>query len=425
MKRKVIWLVLAVVVLAAVGGGVAWSRRGPEPVEVQVATVGREDLQAKVSANGTIQAQKKVDLSATIAGQITRLAVEEGDVVEKGQFLLQIDQVHPRAAARSSEFSVQALGEDLRSARATLAQSRDELRRAEGNHRAGIIPAADLERARNAAKTAEAVVQAAERRVEEARAGLEGARDTLAKTTLRSPMAGIVTARRVEEGEVAVIGVQNSPGTVLLTISDMSVVEAEMEVDEASIPSVALGQEARVRLDAYPNQTFRGLVTEVGSSPLPVAANQAIKFKVKVRLEDPPVGIKPGLSARADILTGFRPKAVAVPLQALVVRDIERVEPAAGQSAPAAPAAPQATTQTDMPREEEGVYLLEDGKVRFQPLETGLIGELSIEVLSGLKGGEAVVTGPFKALRTLEPGDAAVLEKPDEDGDGEGRRPAG
>ncbi|HYH47329.1 MAG TPA: efflux RND transporter periplasmic adaptor subunit, partial [Thermoanaerobaculia bacterium] len=378
--------------------------------------------QAKVSANGTIQAQKKVDLSATIAGQITRLAVEEGDVVEKGQFLLQIDQVHPRAAARSSEFSVQALGEDLRSARATLAQSRDELKRAEGNHAAGIIPAADLERARNAAKTAEAVVQAAERRVEEARASLEGARDTLAKTTIRAPMAGVVTARRVEEGEVAVIGVQNSPGTVLLTISDMSVVEAEMEVDEASIPSVALGQEARVRLDAYPNQTFRGLVTEVGSSPLVVAANQAIKFKVKVRLEDPPAGIKPGLSARADILTGFRPKALAVPLQALVVRDLERPEAKAGQ---AAPAAPQATTQTDMPREEEGVYLLEDGKVRFQRLETGLVGELSIEVLSGLEGGETVVTGPFKALRTLEPGDAAVLEKPDEDGDGEGRRPAG
>ncbi len=411
MKRKIIWLVVVLLLVAAVAGGVAWSRRGPKPVEVQLATVGREDLQAKVSANGTIQAQKKVDLSATIAGQITRLAVEEGDAVEKGQFLLQIDPVNPRAAARSSEFSVQALGEDLRSARATLAQSQDELRRTEGNHRAGIIPAADLERARNAAKTAEAVVQAAERRVQEARAGLEGARDTLAKTTIRAPMAGIVTARRVEEGEVAVIGVQNSPGTVLLTISDMSVVEAEMEVDETSIPSVKLGQEARVRLDAYPNQTFRGVVTEVGSSPLVAAANQAIKFKVKVRLEDPPADIKPGLSARADILTGFRPKALAVPLQALVVRDIERPE---GAPAPG----------PDALREEEGVYLLESGKVRFQAIETGLVGDLSIEVIAGLKGGETVVTGPFKALRTLEPGDAAVLEKPKDDEE-EGRRAAG
>src|SRR5947199_2843381 len=172
--------------------------------------------------------------------------------------------------------------------------------------------------------TGEAAVEAARRRVDQAGATLQGARDTLAKTTILSPMDGIVTARRVEEGEVAVIGVQNSPGTVLLTISDMSTVEAELEVDETSIPTVHLGQEAEVRLDAYPNQTFRGVVTEVGSSPLTVAANEAIKFKVKVRLVNPPPGIKPGLSARADILTGFRGHALAVPIQSLVVRDVER-----------------------------------------------------------------------------------------------------
>ena len=218
-------------------------------------------------------------------------------------------------------------------------------------------------------------------------------------------MDGIVTARRVEEGEVAVIGVQNSPGTVLLTISDMSVVEAELEVDETSVPSVKLGQEARVRLDAYPNRTFRGVVTEVGSSPLVTATNQAIKFKVKVRLDDPPGDVKPGLSARADILTGFRGNALSVPLQALVVRDIERKP---GEAPPPA----------DAPREQEGVYLMEGGKTRFQPVKTGLIGDLSIEVLSGLKGGETVITGPFKALRTLNPGDAVALEKPKK---GEGR----
>jgi HlyD family secretion protein len=165
-----------------------------------------------------------------------------------------------------------------------------------------------------------------------------------------------------------------------------------------------------VRLDAYPNQTFRGEVTEVGSSPLSAAANEAIKFKVKVRLLDPPADIKPGLSARADILTGFRPKVLAVPLQALVVRDIERK--------PGEPAPPP-----DAPREQEGVYLMEGGKARFQPLQTGLIGDLSIEVTAGLKGGETVITGPFKALRTINPGDAVQLEKPKkEEG---GRRSAG
>ena len=268
MKRKVLWIVVAVLLLVGLGG-FAWSRRGPKPTEVQTAKVGREDLQAKVSANGKIQAQKKVDISATIAGQITHLAVEEGDRVKKGQFLLQIDAVNPRAAARSNEFSMQALREELASARSNLAQARADLRRAEENFKAGIIPAADLERARDGgAHQRGRGPDAAERRVAQAGATLEGARDTLAKTTIRSPMDGIVTARRVEEGEVAVIGIQNSPGTVLLTISDMSVVEAELEVDETSIPNVKLGQEARVRLDAYPNQTFRGVVTEVGSSPL-------------------------------------------------------------------------------------------------------------------------------------------------------------
>jgi HlyD family secretion protein len=397
VKRKVLWILLAAGLLAAAGGFAYW-RRGTKPVEVQLAQVGRENLQAKVSANGNIQAQKKVDISATIPGQITHLAVEEGDRVRKGQFLLQIDSVNPRAAARSNEYSMQALRGDLASAHAALDQARADLARAEKNFKAGIIPAADVERLRTTVMTSEAAVQAAQRRVEQAGASLEGARDTLAKTTIHSPMDGIVTARRVEEGEVAVIGVQNSPGTVLLTISDMSVVEAELEVDETSIPSVKLAQEADVRLDAYPNQTFRGVVTEVGSSPLPADANAAIKFKVKVRLVNPPAGIKPGLSARADILTGYRGNVLAVPLQALVVRDIERK--------------PGELVDPRAPREQEGVYLRVDDKARFQPVTTGLVGDLSIEVTGGLKGGETVITGPFKALRSLKPGDAVKVDEP-------------
>ncbi|HEX4495809.1 MAG TPA: efflux RND transporter periplasmic adaptor subunit [Thermoanaerobaculia bacterium] len=405
MKRKVLWFLLAAALLAA-AGGYAWWKRGPKPVEVQTAQVGRENLQAKVSANGNIQAQKKVDISATIPGQITHLAVEEGDRVKKGQFLLQIDEINPRALARSNEYSMEALRGDLASAQAALNQARSDLTRGESNFRAGIIPAADVDHFRTAVMTSEAAVHAAQRRVDQAAASLVGARDTLAKTTIHSPMDGIVTARRVEEGEVAVIGVQNSPGTVLLTISDMSVVEAELEVDETSIPSVRLGQEAEVRMDAYPNQTFRGVVTEVGSSPLAADANAAIKFKVKVRVVDPPFGIKPGLSARADILTGFRGNALAVPLQALAVRDVPRK--------------PGERVDLRAPREQEGVYLRVDDKARFQPVQTGLVGDLSIEITGGLKGGETVITGPFKALRELNPGDAVKLEEPKK---GEGRDP--
>ena len=399
-RRRILW---GAVGLALASAGTAWflTHRGPAPTPVQTAVVGRADLQAKVAANGRVQAQKKVDISATIAGQITRLAVEEGDRVKKGQFLLQIDAANPRAAARGSEASMQALLREVDSARARLGQAQVDFRRAEENHGARIIATADLDQARTALATAEAGVRAAERRVEQARATLEGARDTLARTTVVAPIDGVVTARRVEEGEVAVIGVLNQPGTVLLTISDMSVVEAELEVDETSVPSVKVGQEARVRVDAYPNRTFDGVVTEVGSSPMDRTATQqqseAIKFKVKVEIKDPPDTVKPGLSVQADILTGFAAQAIVVPLQALVLRDAPR-EPA-GAGAPGTP------------REQEGVYLLKDGKAEFRPVKTGLLGELSVEVKEGLEGGETLVTGPFRALRSLKPGDAAEAEK--------------
>jgi HlyD family secretion protein len=402
MKRRRV-AVIAVVVLAGAGGLMA-RNRGPKPTEVQLAKVGREDLQAKVSANGRVQAQKKVDISATIAGQVVALAVEEGDRVKKGQFLLQIDPVSPRANARSNELGRAALARELESARAQAELAAADLKRAQGNFEAGIVPAADLERARTTAATTEASVRALERRVEQAGASLESAQDLVAKTTVRSPMDGIVTARRVEEGEVAVIGIQNSPGTVLLQISDMSVVETELEVDETSIPAVKVGQQARVRIDAYPNRTFEGVVTEVGSSPIQrttgaATQNEAIKFLVKVQVQDPPEGIKPGLSVQADVLTGFRAGALTVPIQALVLRD-EEVKPGEKRAGPR--------------REVEGVYVVDGGKVAFREIQTGLLGEMSMEVTDGVKEGESIVTGPFRALRTLNPGDAVVEEKPKE-----------
>lgn len=401
MRRKQLLWFLTIVALAMLLGGWVLLRRGGDSTPVEVATVGREDLQAKVTANGKVQAQKRVDVSATIAGQITRLAVQEGDRVKRGQFLLQIDPVNPRAMARSTEASMEALLHDLDSARANLELSRADFRRADGNHRAGIIPEADFEKARATLLSAQAAVEGAQRRVDQARATLEGAQDTLSKTTIHAPIDGVVTSRPVEEGEVAVIGIQNSPGTVLLTISDMSVVEAEMEVDETAVPSVKVGQEAVVRIDAYPNQAFSGVVTDVGSSPISgqaTGSTDAIKFKVKVQIKDPPATVKPGLSVQADILTGFRAQALVVPIQALVVRDVEHK--------PGVPLPPSA------PREQEGVYLMAQGKARFQPVQTGLMGDLSAEVRGGLRGGETLITGPFRALRTLHPGDAVAVAKP-------------
>ncbi len=407
-RNKKIAILITLLVTGSAGGWY-FTHRGPKPTEVQVAKVGREDLQAKVSANGKVQAQRKVDISATIPGQVTHIAVKEGDRVKKGQLLLQLDPVNTRSAAKSTEASLQALRRDVDSARASGAQAKADFERAEKNHRAGIIPEADLDRARTALATSLAAVASAERRVEQASANLEGAQDQLSKTTVRAPIDGIVTAKRVEEGEVAVVGVLNQPGTVLLQVSDMSIVETEMEVDETSIPSVKLGQEALIRIDAYPNQTLHGLVTEVGSSPIVKtnATNEAIKFKVKIQIQDPPEGIKPGLSVQADVLTGFVAQALVVPIQALVIRDLERK--------------PGESLKPGAPRDEEGVYLMENDKARFAKVRTGLLGELSLEVVSGLTGGETVITGPFKALRSLKPDDPVKLEeKKDKDKDKDG-----
>ena len=408
MKKRFIIGGIVVLVLAVVVVSVAMARRGPKAKPVQIAKVERQDLQAKVSANGKIQATKKVDISATVPGQVVHLAVKEGDVVKKGQFLLQLDSVNFRASARGSQASMQALEKDLEAAKANLEQAKSDYTRAESNHKSGILADADLQHARTTVASDEASVLAIQNRIEQARAALDGVSDTLSKTTIRSPMDGIVTAKRIEEGEVAVIGIQNQPGTVLLTISDMSVVEAEMEIDETSIPAVAIGQEARVHVDAYPNQTFDGIVTEVGNSPITAAvaaATEAIKFKVKVQLKNPPAGIKPGLSVQADILTGFRSKVLTVPLQAMVVRDAETPKGAADPKKPAGPA-----------KEEEGVYVVESGKSVFRPVKTGLLGELSVEVLDGIKEGDQLITGPFRILRDLKPGELVREEKPGESG---------
>ena len=397
MKRKKLWILgggLAVVLI----GGLSLASMKDKGTAVQVATVGRENLQAKVSANGKVQAVKKVDISANVMGQVTRLAVKEGDPVKAGAFLMEIDPARSKATADAQAAGSEAAAKDWDSAKARLQQAKSDFARAEANRQAGIISQSDFEQLRTTLTTTEAAAQASQRRYDQSRAGLRDATIYLSKSTITAPMDGVVTAKRIELGETAVIGVQNQAGTVLLTISDMSKVEAEMEVDEASIPTVKLGQEAQVRIDAYPNQTFQGQVTEVGGSPiLKLSTNEATKFKVKVWIKNPPLTIKPGLSAQADIYTGSRDQALAIPFQALVMREI-KLKP--GES-----------RKPGAPREEEGVFLQEAGKAKFVTVKTGLMGDLSVEVLAGLKGGETLITGPNRALRDLKGGEAVRVEK--------------
>jgi HlyD family secretion protein len=399
MKRRTKILIgLAVLIVAVVVFGIAWSRRDKDVTSVTMAKVARMDLTSKVSANGKIDAQRKVDLSANIMGQIVNLAVREGDVVKKGTFLLQIDQKQLAASARGAAASLQALFSDRDAARATAVAAQHDFQRAQANFAQKIIPAAELDRARAGYDSAQANVAAIEKRIDSARANVAAAQDTLSKTTIRAPMDGVVTALPVEEGEVAVIGTMNNPGTKLLTIADMSVVEAVMEVDETDIPAVKVGQRATVTVDAYPNKTFNGIVTEVGSSPIqrnPGAGTEAVNFEVKIQIENPPPGVRPGFSASADIITGTRSKAVAIPIQALVVRE----KPGSAKSA--------------KPQDEEGVFVVDKGAVKFAPVSTGLAGESNIEIASCLKEGQQIVTGPFKALREIKDG-AKVKEQKEE-----------
>jgi HlyD family secretion protein len=405
-RKKKIFIAVAVIVVAAlVVFGFKSSRGDKDVTAVTLGKAERTDLTSKVSANGQLDAQRKVDLSANVMGQIVNLAVREGDVVKKGQFLLQIDRQQLAASAEGAAASLRAQFSDRDASRANLAEAERNLARARKNYETQIIPQADYESARTQVESARAQLEAIEQRIQQSRSNLEAARDTLSKTTMRAPMEGIVTALPVEEGEVAVIGTMNNPGTILLTIADMSIVEAVMEVDETDVPNVKVGQRATVTIDAYPNKTFNGLVTEVGSSPITStsAGSEAINFEVKIQIENPPTGVRPGFSASADIITGTRSKALAIPIQALVVRE----KPGAAGAKPV---------------DEEGVYVHDAGAVKFAPVTTGLSGDSSIEIVTGLKDGQQIVTGPFRALRDIKDG-AKVKEQKEKGGkDGEAKK---
>ncbi|MEA2414910.1 MAG: HlyD family secretion protein [Thermoanaerobaculia bacterium] len=399
-RTKIIIGIVVLVIAGVLTAGFA-SRRGKDITPVTYGKVSRQDLTSKVSANGRIDAKRKVDLSANVMGQVVNLAVREGDVVKKDDFLLQIDQKQLAATARSADAALQAVFSDRDAAKAMAIAADQDYQRALKNYEQKITPRSELDRAQSSRDSARANVAALEQRISQARENLNAARDTLQKTTMRAPMAGVVTALPVEEGEVAVIGTMNNAGTVLMTIADMSVVEAVMEVDETDVPSVKVGQRATVTIDAYPNKTFPGLVTEVASSPIKrngisTSTTEAVNFEVKIQIENPPAGVRPGFSASADIITGTRPKALAIPIQALVVREKPRSTPG-------------------KPLDEEGVFAIQNGAVKFHPVKTGLSGDSNIEIVSGATEGEQIVTGPFRALREIKDGTKVKEQKEEKD----------
>ena len=404
-KWKIVLGIAAAAVLIIVLMGSLRGRDRNLP-RVTTAKVEKVDLVAKVTANGKIQARRKVDLSALVMGQITNLAIKEGDKVQRGQLLLQIDKAQLAAQAAGREASLAAMRNDLVAARETAAQAHRDFERARQNYNAKILSEAEFQKAKSALDTAQANLAATEERMRETGANLVASRDSLSKTTVTAPIAGVVTALPVKEGEVTVIGTMNNPGTQLMTISDMSEVEAVMMVDETSVPQVKVGQTANLTIDAYPGRTFKGTITEVGSSPIAkndpdllalTQGSEAINFKAKIRVESPPDTIRPGFSVTAEIVTGRKEGVTAIPIQALVVRDVPQKDKKAARST--------------RPETEEGVYVIKDGKLQFRKVESGLAGELMIEVKKGPAVGEQIVTGPFKVLRQVKEGDKVIVEK--------------
>ena len=435
-RKKWFWVVIIVIV--AVGGlGAVFARRGEQGTLVTVETIQKRDLEAIVSASGKIEPKKTVNISAQTMGRVTRLGVQEGDRVKAGQFLLQIDPVNAEAQVRrdvagvaGAETSLEQSRVSLQSAKANLDVARQNLKRQQELWAAGLTTRETLERTQAEVEVRESDLKAREQEIktretqlQQQQAGLAASRHTLAQVQFTAPFDGIVTRRNVEEGENVVIGTMNNAGTVLLTVADMSTIEAEVEVDETDIPFVQMGQPAKVEIDAITGNTMTGHVTEIGNTPIQTtgtgAQRTATNFKVTITIEGQIPEVRPGFTCTAEITTATRKSVVGVPIQSMTVRELTYDEKGAvvQEQRPPRPrfrfGPPQATTPAAPPelkpghkREEvEGVFVMKDGKAAFVIVKTGIAGERYLEVLDGLKEGDQVITGPFDSVRGMYEGD--------------------
>jgi HlyD family secretion protein len=406
MRRRTIGIA-AIVIIVILGTVFAMRRdRGGVTVDTQTAT-RKAIFRSFVTASGQVVAQRYADIGSSVMGRLVQLRVKEGDIVKAGQVLARIDAVQAAASAsaanarvKGAEADVRGTAEllqsaqaDIEAAKARAQEAQLRLQRTQDLRKDGLVPVAELDSARAAADTANAQLSSAqaslrriqqgrdasERRLAETKADASRVGDLLAKTEILAPIGGIVTRLPVQEGEMVVMGIQNQPGTTLMTISDLSSIDAEVKVAEADVLRVQVNQTARVTMEAIPGVSFTGRVVEIGASALPIvgAGAAAREFRVKVRLDNPDRQLRPGLTCDAEILTAERQGVLAVPLQAVVIRP--------GKDG----------------QDQTGVFMLDGRTVRFRPVTTGLIGGLDIEV-TGLNDGTPVVTGPFQALRELK-----------------------
>ena len=441
---------IGVAAAAVLGGIVLYSVKQANKgvVTVQTSKTQPQDLTSQVTASGEIKPRDYSNVLGEGIGKITEIMVKEGDQVKKGDVLLRLENIQPtadvegqQASLSSSEATLRSAGSVLQSAQAEVAQAKADLEktkldweRAQGLYKGGLISKQeyDTRKATLESDTAKAEQKTAvleQRRAEmdygrwllaQGGAMLKRAKDVLRKTTYTAPINGVVSFIAVRVGENVVPGIQNAAGSFLMTISDMSVVTAEVKVDETDIVNVRNGQYADVTIDAMPGQTFKGHVTEVGTQAVlrssglattqtTTGTQEAKDFKVVVTLDNPPAGLRPGLSTTAKIRTAERKNVLAIPIQALAVRTRKDLEEAAKQPGKSngsvtLAAAPPPPPGTDPKKQEiQGVFVVRERKAVFVPVETGISGVTDIEVTKGLQKDDEIITGSYKALRTLRP----------------------
>jgi len=381
-----------------------------------------------------------VNVSAVSMGKVTRLAVEEGDRVKAGQFLLEIDPNALRGTVQRGEAAVAAAQAGLaqtkvnvETARANLALAQTQVKRQRDLWAQQLTTKEQLDKSENDVKIAEtelaarqAAVSSSAQMINQEAASLDTSRYNLRQVTLVAPFDGIVTRRNIEEGENVVVGTMNNAGTQLLTVADMSVIQAEVEVDETDIPSVQIGQTAKITIDALQDKTFTGRVTEIGNSPIQQtstsAGQQATNFKVKVQIDQQIPEVRPGFTCSAAITTATRKQALSVPIQAMAAREVIYDQSGAVVREPKEPkgkrkpkASDAAATQAELKpgqtrKEVEGVFVMRNAEAQFVPVKVGIAGDKYFEVISGLKEGDQVITGPFNNVRNLKDGDEVKID---------------
>ena len=433
-KKILVGVAIVLVGVAIVFSGFSYTRS--DAPEVDAERIVRRSLEAVVSASGSIQPKLSVDISASVMGRVTRLAVNEGDRVKAGQFLLQIDPeslesavTRGEAALEASEFGQEQARVTVETARVNLELARENLERQQDLWELRLISReaydqalTEVELRETELKSREVEVATAGQRIRQERAMLDSARYDLTQVTIVSPIDGIITRRNIEEGETVVVGTMNNAGTVLMTIADFSIIEAEVEVDETDIPAVRLGQLAEVTIDALPDRPYLGLVTEIGNSPIQTNGQggpQATNFKVVTTLDGGVPGVRPGFTCTADITTATRPDAISVPIQATTVREVtlgpdgrivqdNRADGGTGVTPAVSAAEPASSSRRT---EVEGVFVIRQGRAEFVPVETGIAGDRYFEARSGLTEGDLVVTGPFSVVRSLAHGDPVQINE--------------